>query len=493
VLRRFLIRDFLAVVALTAALGVFFSVLSVHLVPEWYWEAGSAATENPLELSDLKPLVTEFPDAESHPGWAGAVGRRFVGLPAIARVRVRGQDARILWSSEREERRQILPQSRELRDALAGRVVLQLTQGSSPRTREGGHLLAARAVAYLPILCEDGEEQIGVLELARAPGRLRRTPQWLWMAVWPLALAGGLVLYAGIRPLVGRPGRPGHQAGRSRSDVAPLATLQPWDHRRAGGAAGGDPRERAATAERFRKLGEVAGGVIHDVNNVLASIQGRTQLLRKRLQREDNAELARYLEVIEKVTQDGARSVRRLVEFTRPPRVAPAPPVDLNSLLEDVLEISRPRWDDAGRRNGRRYTIRLETVPLPPIAADPSELREALLNIVLNAFDAMPEGGELSVSTAGDAQAVCCVIADTGPGMPETVRRRIFEPFFTTKGERGTGLGLSVAHSLITRHGGRIEVDSRPGAGTIFTLRFPASDPADLQVAGPSPIPSPRP
>jgi signal transduction histidine kinase len=257
-------------------------------------------------------------------------------------------------------------------------------------------------------------------------------------------------------------------------------------------AADDDPGARAAAAERFRRLGEVAGGVIHDFNNVLASIQGRTQLLRQRLQREDNAELARYLEVIEKVTQDGARSVRRLMEFTRPPRMAPVSPVDLNRLVEDVLEISRPRWDDAERRNGRRYTIRLEPAPVPPIAADPSELREALLNIVLNAFDAMPEGGELWVSTAGDAQAVCCVIADTGPGMPETVRRRIFEPFFTTKGERGTGLGLSVAHSLITRHGGRIEVDSRPGAGTIFTLRFPTSDSALLRVATSS-IPSPRP
>ncbi len=480
-------------VTLTTALGVFFSALSVHLVPEWYWEASPAAIENHLELSGLEPLVTEFPDAESHPGWAGDIGRRFVGLPAIARVRVRGQDARILWSSEREEPRQILPESRELRDALAGRVVLQLTQGSSPPTRDGGHLLAAQAVAYLPILCEDGAEQIGVLELAKAPGRLRRSQQWLWMAVWPLALASGLVLYAGVRLLVGRSGRRDQQAGRSRSDVAPPANPQPGDHGRAGMAAGDDPGERAATAERFQRLGEVAGGVIHDVNNVLASIQGRTQLLRQRLQREDNAELARYLEVIEKVTQDGARSVRRLLEFTQPPRVVPASPVDLNSLVEDVLEISRPRWDDAGRPNGRRYTIRLETGPLPPIAADPSELREALLNIVLNAFDAMPEGGELLVSTAGDAQAVCCVIADTGPGMPETVRRRIFEPFFTTKGERGIGLGLSVAHSLITRHGGRIEVDSRPGAGTIFTLRFPASDPAVLRVAALSSIPSPRP
>jgi signal transduction histidine kinase len=222
-------------------------------------------------------------------------------------------------------------------------------------------------------------------------------------------------------------------------------------------------------------------------------IQGRTELRRHRLQREDNAELARHLEVIEKVTQDGARSVRRLPEFARLPRVSPAQPADLNRLLEDVLEISRSRWDEAGAPGGRRYTIRLETMPLPPIAADPSELREALPNIVLNAFDAMPEGGELWVSTAGDEKAVCCVIADTGCGMPETVCRRIFEPFFTTKGEKGTGLGLSVAHTLITRHGGRVEVDSRPGAGTIFMIRCRASGPALRRRVAPASIPPSHP
>jgi signal transduction histidine kinase len=488
VLRRFLVRDLFAVVTLTAVLGIVLSILSCRVAPEWYWEASAPpATADHLELGGLKPLVTEFPDTVSHPGWAGDVGRRFVGLQGVARVRVRGQNGRILWSSEREESRPLRPESRELRDALVGRVVLQLMQ-IGPVTRDAGHDRAARAVVYLPILCDDGAEQLGVLELAKAPGRLRRTQPWLWAAVWPISLAGGVVLYAGLRPLVGRRGR-AHQEALP-SDVALPAPLPAVDRPRADVAASDDPA--TATAERFQRLGEVAGGVIHDVNNVLASIQGRTQLLRQRLQREDNAELARYLEVIEKVTQDGARSIRRLVEFTRPPRTTPLPPVDLNGLLEDVLEISRPRWDDAERHNGRRYTIRLETVPLPAIAADPSELREALLNIVLNAFDAMPEGGELGISTAGDAASVCCVIADTGPGMSEAVRRRIFEPFFTTKGERGTGLGLCVARTLITRHGGRVEVDSRPGAGTIFTLRFPAADPTLPRSVAPASTPASR-
>src|SRR5262249_3002675 len=204
------------------------------------------------------------------------------------------------------------------------------------------------------------------------------------------------------------------------------------------------------------------------------------RLLRMRLRPSEDTDLIRDLEVIDKVTLDGARSIRRLFEFSRPPGATQASAVDLNRLVEDVLEISRPRWDGTSRHPGGGYAIRLETAPLPPIVADPSELREALLNIVLNAFDAMPDGGELSVRTAADAEAVGWGGGARGAGMPEGVRQRIFEPFFTTKGERGTGLGLSVAHALIARSAGRIEVDSRPGAGTIFTIRFPASDPDAL-------------
>jgi hypothetical protein len=178
-LRRSLVRDFLAVVALTTALGAVLSVLSARLAPEWYWEAGAPATVDPRELSALQPLVMEFPDAERHPGWSGDIGRRLVGLPGIVRVRGRGQDGRILWSSEREEPHQLRPESRELRDALLGRVVVQLTQATPAATHEAGLDLAARAIVDLPILCDDAAEELGVLELARAPGRLRPTRPWL--------------------------------------------------------------------------------------------------------------------------------------------------------------------------------------------------------------------------------------------------------------------------------------------------------------------------
>jgi CheY-like chemotaxis protein len=110
---------------------------------------------------------------------------------------------------------------------------------------------------------------------------------------------------------------------------------------------------------------------------------------------------------------------------------------------------------------------------LPPVAGDPAELREALINLILNALDAMPEGGTLSFATQANTQHVELSVADTGTGMPEHVRERIFDPFFTTKGPKGTGLGLSMTYGILSRHGAQITVESEEGKGTRFRLTFP--------------------
>jgi CheY-like chemotaxis protein len=119
------------------------------------------------------------------------------------------------------------------------------------------------------------------------------------------------------------------------------------------------------------------------------------------------------------------------------------------------------------------YDVRVETVPVPAVSADPSEIREVLINLVLNALDAMPDGGVVTLRTAAEGGHVLCAVSDTGIGMTEDVRRRVFDPFFTTKAEKGTGLGLSVAYGIITRHGGEIDVRSEPWRGSTFTIRLP--------------------
>jgi CheY-like chemotaxis protein len=139
--------------------------------------------------------------------------------------------------------------------------------------------------------------------------------------------------------------------------------------------------------------------------------------------------------------------------------------------------MTRPRWKDAAQKEGRVYEVRTVLEPVPPIMAETSGLREVLLNIIHNALNAMPGGGKLTLSTrpnGPDSVEIC--IEDTGVGMTPEVSARIFDPFFTTRGVEGTGLGLAVSWTIIQRYGGTVDVDSSPGKGTRFFLRFPVGE-----------------
>jgi len=231
-----------------------------------------------------------------------------------------------------------------------------------------------------------------------------------------------------------------------------------------------ESQQRIVQGERLRALGEMAGGVAHDFNNVLAIIVGRAEVL---LNETEDAELQRQLNVIIKVALDAAQTVKRIQEFTRMRRARPFQQVNLKQIVDEIVEVTRSRWKDEAQSKGLTYEMILDTAPTPPVAGDPSEIREALINIILNALDAMPDGGQVTLGTAVEGDRVLISITDTGVGMSEDVRQRIFDPFFTTKGERGTGLGLSVVYGIISRHNGEIDVQSRLGRGTTFTLKFP--------------------
>jgi PAS domain S-box-containing protein len=236
-----------------------------------------------------------------------------------------------------------------------------------------------------------------------------------------------------------------------------------------------ETQRRGVQGERLRALGELAGGVAHDFNNVLAIVVGRAEVL---MAESADPTAHQHLEVIMKVALDAAQTVRRIQEFTRKRLARPFQAVSLNELVDEVVEVTRSRWKDAAQARGVRYDMVVERGVLPEVAGEPSELREALTNIVFNALDAMPNGGTVSLRTGVEGDTVVCAIRDSGVGMPEAVRQRVFDPFFTTKGERGTGLGLSVVYGIVTRHGGDIDVQSRLGAGTTFTLHLPIRRPA---------------
>src|SRR5262249_34582020 len=145
-------------------------------------------------------------------------------------------------------------------------------------------------------------------------------------------------------------------------------------------------------------------------------------------------------------------------------------PVDVNHIVEDAVAITRPRWEEKIAHDSRPMDLRLDLRAREHIHGRSAALTEVMTNLILNAIDAMTDGGTRTVPTRDVADTVLITVPDTGVGMPEHVRRRVFEPFFSTKGESGSGLGLSMAYSIIRRHGGEIRVDSEPNRGATFTL-----------------------
>jgi signal transduction histidine kinase/ActR/RegA family two-component response regulator len=234
--------------------------------------------------------------------------------------------------------------------------------------------------------------------------------------------------------------------------------------------------------ERLRALGQLASGIAHDINNALSPASLYTQTL---LEREPSLspQARERLTVISRAIDDVGETVARMRTFYRPKDAElTLSPVDLNTTLQQVQDLTRARWRDMPQEHG--VVIRLDTdyaADLPVIMGAESEIRDALTNLIINAVDAMPNGGRLTLRTrlresvvpaGGRIQWAVIEIGDTGMGMTEAVRLRCLEPFFTTKGERGTGLGLAMVYGMVQRHSAELDVDSEPGLGTTMRLSF---------------------
>jgi PAS domain S-box-containing protein len=260
--------------------------------------------------------------------------------------------------------------------------------------------------------------------------------------------------------------------------------------------------------ERLLALGQMASGIAHDINNAISPVTLYTESL---LETEANlSPRARgYLETIQRSIDDVAHTVARMREFYRQRESQlTLVPVDLNSLVPQVIDLTRARWSDMAQLRGVAVTVRTELAPdLPVVLGIESELREALINLIFNAVDAMQKDGLLTVRTCTAqlgrpdwghtalADSVVLEVVDSGVGMDEETRRRCLEPFFTTKGERGTGLGLAMVYGSMQRHDADVEIDSAPGQGTTVRLCFaiPPDAPASVllkraAVTAPSPL-----
>lgn len=231
--------------------------------------------------------------------------------------------------------------------------------------------------------------------------------------------------------------------------------------------------EQEAESEKMRSLGQLSAGVAHNFNNALAAVLGRTQLLLRVVKDEKQR---RSLEVIETATQDAAEIVRRIQTFARRAPSAGFARVSLAQLVTDALQLTRTSWEDDAHVHNLRYAVDFinEAGEGDPVEANATEVREVFVNLIFNALDAMPGGGQIELRESRRDEWLVVEVRDTGEGIAPEFHDRIFEPFFTTKGSQGSGLGLAVSYGIIKRHGGTIEVANAPGGGTIFTLKFPS-------------------
>ena len=240
--------------------------------------------------------------------------------------------------------------------------------------------------------------------------------------------------------------------------------------------------EQLRHAQKMEAIGTLAGGIAHDFNNILAGITGHAFLAKQKLGRSNP--IFSNMVAIEKLSRRGAELTKSLLAFSRQGEYEPGP-VNINRIAEEVLDMIK-------RTTGGKFEIRAELEEeLPNIAGEDGLLRQILMNICINACDAMIEGGILTLTTrrvlsdqvvsslltgAGVGDLIMIKISDTGIGMDIETKARIFEPFFTTKDDKsGTGLGLSIVNGIVEKHGGWIEVESISGKGSVFTIYFPVT------------------
>lgn len=235
--------------------------------------------------------------------------------------------------------------------------------------------------------------------------------------------------------------------------------------------------------ERLKALGQMASGVAHDINNALSPVVGFADLI-SQTEPDLTDSAKKHLLYIKTAGEDIAHIVKRLREFYRPRDEREfLQPLNLPIITRQVVDMMQPRWRDMLQAKGINIEMKMEfDSATPEFAGIDSEIREALTNLILNAVDALPQGGAITIRTRpiqrpfknGEIFPHALIeVSDTGIGMDEQTQKRCLEPFFSTKGRRGTGLGLAMVYGVVERHEGKIDIESKPGKGTTMRLLFP--------------------
>lgn len=221
-----------------------------------------------------------------------------------------------------------------------------------------------------------------------------------------------------------------------------------------------------------RSVGRLTGGVAHALNNTLAVLVGRAQILEEQVEQES---LREELRAIQKIARVGADSLRRLQDFAAERDGDEPTRLDVNALINEVVQLTRFRWRDDAEASGIPIDVVKELAAVPPVLGQPAPLRDALVELILNSIEAMPMGGVVTLRTEQVEDRVQIAVTDQGEGMDPATQARATEPLYTTKGTGHIGLGLTTVSTYMRRMGGTFRIESVPGQGTIVTLSLPVA------------------
>lgn len=237
------------------------------------------------------------------------------------------------------------------------------------------------------------------------------------------------------------------------------------------------PTPPSVESERLDAIGGMAAGVEHHLNNILTVALGNIQLTLKQGV-EDRSALC--LRAAEGAVRDAVDVLRSLTSSCRTEAVATLAPLDLNRLVDEVLELTSPRWRDEAAARDVRVQVQVEHGALEPMMANAMALRQVLMNLVFTAVEAMPDGGMLTLRTWADDVGMHVSVSDTGVGRDHDARTPLLEPFTPAKDARPRGDGLAVAQRIVVRHGGRLDIATLEGIGTSVVLSLPRPGAAPL-------------
>jgi len=465
VITRFSLLCLLGTVVLGLGMGYAISALLTRAVSEWEWQNTAALVRREVQREGLQRIFSASADRASQERWGRALSATITTLPEVVRVKVWSREAEILWSDEPGLIGQRFAGNDELQGALAGEIEVEIKRLGKSEQRYEQRAFGTLAEVYVPIV-GGGGRVLGVIEVYKTPDRLQNTIRWSRIVIWAISVVGGAMFYLVLLPLLMQVYRRQVQDEMLRQHAARLQ--EQVEHR----------TQQFMQAQKMQALGLLAGGIAHDFNNMLTVIFGRAQVLLDRLPKDARAR--QDADAIGEAAERAAALTRQLLAFSRK-QLLERCTLDLNSVIADMAKMLR-------RLIGENITV---VTALAQSAAwvnvDRGQLEQVILNLAVNARDAMPGGGQLTLTTesvdsdGADAlpsgRFVALVVSDTGVGMDAATQERIFEPFFTTKPVgAGTGLGLATVYGVVEQHGGHIAVDSAPGRGTTFRVYLPSMD-----------------